>query len=87
MRANMPSDRTRLFGDTRHPLRAIILWVPKTSQIRRHKQSSPQGDRHADFVASKDGNALMKAFARLPTDVQRSVAALVEKKPARRSSR
>lgn len=33
----------------------------------------------ADFVASKDGKALMKAFARLPKDVQRSVVTLVEK--------
>lgn len=33
----------------------------------------------ADFVASKDGNTLMKAFARLPKDVQRSVVTLVEK--------
>jgi len=32
-----------------------------------------------NFVASKDGDALMKAFARLPKDVQRSVVTLVEK--------
>lgn len=32
----------------------------------------------SDFVASTDGNALMKAFARLPNDVQRSVVNLVE---------
>jgi transcriptional regulator with XRE-family HTH domain len=33
----------------------------------------------ADFVSSKDGTALMKAFARLPKDVQRSVVMLVKK--------
>jgi transcriptional regulator with XRE-family HTH domain len=33
----------------------------------------------ADFVALKDGQALMKAFARLPRDLQRSVCVLIEK--------
>lgn len=32
----------------------------------------------ADFVASKEGHALIKAFARLPNDVQRRVVKLVE---------
>lgn len=33
----------------------------------------------ADFVTSKEGNKLMKAFARLTKDIQRCVVTLVEK--------
>jgi transcriptional regulator with XRE-family HTH domain len=36
-------------------------------------------DYIADFVASKEGTALMKSFLRLPADVRRSVVNLVEK--------
>jgi transcriptional regulator with XRE-family HTH domain len=41
-------------------------------------RASESMDYIADFVASKDGTALMKAFVRLPADVRRSIVNLVE---------
>lgn len=50
--------------------------APTATRVLRNK--NPMQDV-AEFVASKDGIALMKAFGRLPKGVQRSVVKLVAK--------
>lgn len=55
----------------------FFVGAPTATRLTAGNQQSMQ--YVGDFVASKDGKALMKAFARLPKDVQRSVVNLVEK--------
>lgn len=55
----------------------FFVGAPTADKITASAQKSM--DYIAEFVASKDGNSLMRAFARLPKAVQRSIVNLVEK--------
>lgn len=68
----------RKFGECRGKKVDLREWsAPTASPAAAGNQKAMQ--YVGDFVASKDGKALMKAFTRLPKDVQRSVVTLVEK--------
>lgn len=77
---------TNRIGSSRLMQIANALGVPPTyffegapTAVRVSAKQQDSMDYVSEFIGSKDGGALMRAFLRIPKDVQRSIVNLVDK--------